>query len=334
MQTVEVPAEAEVGREVRRLGHERVEEREIAQRRLLSWGRDHPEQVLRRLPENDPDLEVRARCDRLRREVPYEKARSRALDLAGGDAALRERVEALFAERTSSAVLAFMDVRLGNPPGWAGVFGKLLSWEDAGCRAAVLSVVRHHRLKEILPDARKGLRDASPGVRAQALFAVEALSGPGDVSVSGAAEGLLRDPDASVRCAALQVCFRSGEPDAGDRIAPLTEDPERTVRCEALLKLGGCGGLKYAARIAEQLQAADQNVAYAAVNGLIAIGDARILGVVSPLLDHERSAVRSLAAVVIARQQGDRALRSVAMAKAWWQERKDDPRYQPPSARR
>ena len=103
------PDPKKVQESVDRLGSPDFSIREQAHQFLLEWGIRQPEGVLKLLPRETPDLEVRTRIEKLRREITLEAARRKAVELAGQDRRKADAIDAFFKNPSEDT---FMEIRM------------------------------------------------------------------------------------------------------------------------------------------------------------------------------------------------------------------------------
>ena len=201
------PSREEVAKAVRELGSEDLAERGAAYQKILDWGARDPKGILPLLPAEDPDLEIQSSCERLRRAVPLEPAKRKALKEAGDDADLQKVIHALFdGDPFGKEIQAIFDhdFRESQRPRIARI---LMHWLEAP--------------------------ETGPGVEMRSN-AVWALGQMGGKSVAPAIAKLLENGDAKMRIAAAGALGQMGEKSAAPAIAKLLEDGDALVRSAAV----------------------------------------------------------------------------------------------------
>lgn len=222
---------------VRSLGADDFEAREHAFQRILDAAAEDPERVLPFLPADDPDPEVAIFLRRLRKAVPWERDRRRALAACRGDAKVVELVEALYRDITPEGVTAAAGALGQRQDAALPVLAPLLRHPDPAVRLSAVHALsglkRRGTAERLLPL----LRDPSDEVRSAAALGVGECGGGG--SATRELVTLFRDPVPNVRSSAIMAFNFLEDRSAHPEIAKLLVDPDPFVRRHALEALGG-----------------------------------------------------------------------------------------------
>lgn len=325
----EPPSPEAVRAWVAQLGAAEFSRREEASRALLEAGGDHPEAVLPILPVEDPDPEVRQRCEALRRLIPWEPSRRR-LDalLKGCDPKAAPLLESLRDAPEPKIVDRFASLKEGGDCR-AEVMACLVTHEDERVRASALNGLVRLGARERAGTALAALSDPSPAVRLAAITAVgrlkpsgggatlaallsdedghlraavlNALGETGDASQAPIILPLLRDPALPARRAAGQALARLGAPGLLAELVALAGAEDLTVRAAAVTALGGIKDPEVARRLLALLEDPSEEVSQAAVGALQQHGSSDLKSSLLPLLARPESQVRYNALVVLYR---------------------------------
>lgn len=308
----------EISREIDRLSHPDLAEREAALRQLARIGAGDPEAVLSRLPDpaGDPDLlRYEARLRKL-----LDPRRLKALERTSDDPALAAAAEALFEDLGSAGHLALVD--FVKEAGYILHDERFVAWDsriDGGISLEEGDAPNERKAEGIRMSGetmwrwcrRGSLPNAGPAGEVVALFlddadprmrhtAVEGLERIGGAEVLKRAVPSLKDPDLNVRVGALRALSRNRIPEAMPEILSLLESRDRVSQVEAIYALGryGEGAKRHALRLA-------------------------------PFLDREgtipRFAAGALGKIVGLDLREDEA--SVEQARAWWRAHRADPDF-------
>lgn len=247
-----------VARAVAELGHPDLSKRERAARDLEALGRGNPSEVLRVLPREHPDPEVRAVCDETRRKLEVLLRVREALSLAGEDRLLSGWVSGLWENADAAAVQRFVKKgapRLGSeatvrilglavrdlddPEARRRVAVELgiLGGEEAGKILMAMLSDPHPEIEtpsEMVPRTERNI-GIDPGVRGTAA---SVLAGMKDTRAEEGIARLLRDPVPPVRKAAIRSLAIAAGPRAVGTITGLFADDDPTVQYAALREVG------------------------------------------------------------------------------------------------
>ena len=311
-----VPAEEDVRSAVRDLGDERPEVREEARGVLLRWGAEHPDDVLRMLPETSDDPEVKeallALRERIRELERMGKRLARSLEAVKGNGPLAEATEALLKKMGDDEFLAPAAADPVRLPETDEVLTPYIiaSGEDKPKAMAVMRVL---------------LADRVLAVR---RIAVRVLYYHGTMADAADVREALKDEDAYVRGAAAQALAKYGDKESIEPIMTMLKDNDPVVRYHAILSLSQLGAGAATDDIIKLLTDADARVRVLALLALDRGGVKSAAAEIVKFLDDHDPAVRHAACTAMEHFAGlkwDPEEARRREIRKWWEEHKDDP---------
>ena len=203
------PSQEALAEAVRALGDNDFQVRDGATEKLFTWGIDHPEAVLKALPPESPDPEVKFRCEELRRRMPWEGRRRRILGMAGNgeDPLFREAVERLFDDPGAPTFDELLKKGTLRQPAVLAGLSVFLDHEDAAVREAAVKALKEAGESRLSAPLLKCLVDVHWRLRAQTSDFFKGLQAFHQLAPQLA--GFLDDPDREVQEAAM-VAFALG----------------------------------------------------------------------------------------------------------------------------
>ncbi len=348
------PSDAAVAEAVRRMAEGDMEERDKAFRSLLAWGGMEPGRIAAFLPVAgaEDDLEMKLRCEDLRRRIPLEALFHRARAAAGFDPAVVSAIDALAGDAPRQAALdriaesCARDIRRGVET------LRIFLREDPRPPVRRMAAVALGGLKDpaAAPDLVAALSDRANEVREAVPHAlaevIDACPGPWvDEAVVPALGKVLRvDHMETVRGGAVHALGRCASRAAVRFLVEALSDEDSGVASASVGALASNPDLADAVVLDALVSRLDPADPVFLTQLIPALGRLKVPAVASrliPFLDHADDNVRAVTAHALKKITGAPwpALTGIPKlvdeAKAWWETHKDDPRYQyrPPSGK-
>jgi eukaryotic-like serine/threonine-protein kinase len=161
--------------------------------------------------------------------------------------------------------------------------------EDENCRRAAVEVLNEIGTPAHVRFLLQAIKDDDWWVRSRSADALAKIGGP---RVIEAALELIRDQDEDVRRAAIEIINQTRDERAVDMLIEATRDSDWWVRERAVDALADIGNPRAMPAIAALLDARDPRSLPSVVRALGKLGDASVVRLLLPLLQHEAKEVR------------------------------------------
>ncbi len=174
--------------------------------------------------------------------------------------------------------------------------------EDENCRRAAVEVLNEIGTAAHVRFLLQAIKDDDWWVRSRSADALAKIGGP---RVIEAALELIRDQDEDVRRAAIEILNQTRDERAVDLLIEATRDADWWVRERAVDALADIGSQRAMPAVAALLDAKDTRSLPSVVRALGRIGDASVVRLLLPLLQHESKEIRLEAITALTRLVDD-----------------------------
>lgn len=280
--------EAAVQAALRDLSDPKFEVREQASKALWMLGLESPDEILKRLPGEQAEPEVRERVAMLRKRIPGGASAKAAYTLVGADADAREALGVVL-EAPGPESFAALAAKLPAPAS-ASVFKALIGKDLPWVREPLVRLVMEEAETLPAPALVAFLREGDIQRSGRAGSALGRFKDEGTLQLLTAS---LEDADPVVRRSA-EIAIGT---DADETVAPLLMkmlgDKEQWIRGDVVAALGRMGYQPAVPAIQERLKDESPFVREKAVAALKAFGDQGSAPLIRPCLADPASGVRS-----------------------------------------
>jgi eukaryotic-like serine/threonine-protein kinase len=194
-----------------------------------------------------------------------------------------------------------------NHPDTARHLVSVLKDEDEQARRAAVEVLNEIGTVEHIKDLLNALKDDDWWVRSRATDALASIGGP---RVVDAVLALFKDRDEEIRRAAIEIINTLRDERAVNYLIEATRDPDWWVRERAADALAGLGNRSAVPALVAMLAQHPESVP-AAVRALAALGDAKAVNAVLPLLERPDKTIKVEAINALVRLADDQSAGTV-----------------------